>query len=94
MLFNETFVVNHEFGMQHLKLVISIGIGSLRALCLSFSKDTDPSKYISNVKDERNTYLYRNLGNTVLTIANPKLCNKNFKNVITKPFTIAPKAYF
>lgn len=80
--------------MQHLKLVISIGVSAFRALCLSFSKDTDSSKYTSNGKDERNTYLQRNLGNMVLTLASPELCNKNFKNVITKPFTTAPGAYF
>lgn len=36
--------------------VISIQISSFRALCLFFSKDTDSSKYISKVKDERIIY--------------------------------------
>jgi hypothetical protein len=34
-------------------LVISIGICSFRVLGLSYSEDTDSSKYISNVKDKK-----------------------------------------
>lgn len=85
-------IINWECSIFN--LVISFEIGSFGALCLPCSKDIDSSKYISNVEDERNTYLQRNLGKTVLKIANPEFCNKNFKNVITKPFTIAPEDYF
>ena len=52
------------------------------------------SKYISKIKDERNSYLQRNLGNIVLTVANPQLYNKNFQNFITKACATAPEDYF
>lgn len=39
--------------------------------------------------------IYRETWETeYLTIANPELCNKSFKNVISKPFITAPEDYF